>query len=50
MKDCCNYDCNQGRDCPNRQRRKLPAWPAYVLAISAGLITGIALLFVAEVL
>ena len=21
--ECCNYDCNQGRDCPRRNKRNL---------------------------
>jgi hypothetical protein len=23
---CCNNDCNQGRECPNRPVRNLPQW------------------------
>ena len=29
---CCNHDCNQGRDCPNRIKRAL--WPAIKEALA----------------
>lgn len=24
LKQCCNHNCRQGRDCPNRKPRRLP--------------------------
>jgi hypothetical protein len=30
-KECCNQDCNQGKDCPNRKRIPISDWVGVVL-------------------
>jgi hypothetical protein len=38
MKTCCeNHDCNQGRNCPNREPASQEAAFTYVLNILAGI-------------
>jgi len=34
---CCNQECNQGRDCPNREPASQEAAFKYVLNILAGI-------------
>ena len=34
--DCCNQDCNQGRDCPNRGPASMESAFGYVLNILDG--------------
>ena len=36
-KECCNHDCEQGRDCPNRNPVSPEAAFTYVLNVLAGI-------------
>ena len=36
-KECCNHDCEQGRDCPNRNPVSAEAAFTYVLNVLAGI-------------
>lgn len=36
-KECCNHDCEQGRDCPNRNPAGAEAAFKYVLNVLAGI-------------
>jgi len=35
-KSCCNHDCNQGRDCPNREPASQEAAFGYIMDVLAG--------------
>ena len=39
---CCNHDCNQGRNCPNRKVYEAP--PAVMYVIVSVLLTAVILL------
>ena len=37
---CCNDDCRQGRDCPNRRVFKLPQWQDMVSIVMVAMLFG----------
>ena len=38
-RDCCNHDCNQGRDCPREPWDLIGLYLAIALVCAAGLLT-----------